>query len=55
MWMIQIGVLVIWLTARLVAKGKEEKDTKRLEIKRQRAVVSCFKMQSILSQAVPPR
>lgn len=45
MWMIWIEVFVIWLSARLLTKGKEEKDTKRLEIKRQRAVVSCFKVQ----------
>jgi len=53
--MIWIGVFVTWLPTRLLTKGKEEKDTKRLEIKRQRAAVSCFKNLSVLSQAVPPR
>lgn len=55
MWMIWIWVIVIWLIVRLLAKGKEEEDTKRLEIQRQRAVVSYFKMQSMLSQGVPTR
>lgn len=28
MWMVQIGLFFIWLIARLLAKGKEEEDTK---------------------------
>lgn len=51
----QAGVFVTRLTARLLAKGEEEKDTKKLEIKRQREMISCFNMQAILSQAVPAR
>lgn len=47
--MIWKGVL-IWLTVRLLAKGKEEKDSKMLEIKRHRVVVSCFK---IISSCTP--
>lgn len=49
MGMIWKGVL-IWLTVRLLAKGKEEKDSKRLEIKRPGVVVSCFK---IISSCAP--
>lgn len=45
--------MFIWLIVRLLAKGKEEKYSK--ELKTQRAVVSYFKTQSILSQGVSQR
>jgi len=54
MGMLLKGVF-IWLIVRLLAKGKEQKDSKKLEIKTQGAIVSCFKMQSIQSQAVSQR